>query len=85
MKHIIRWFARFPGTDEDWTPRSAGMSMAANQFGWDVRCSCGWETRTGGAVPRYIRDQIWWHRWDVEHGFESSSTKLNNSGGSVLA
>jgi hypothetical protein len=70
-KHRIRWFARFPGTDEDWTPRTARMSMAANQFGWDVRCSCGWETHTGGAVPRYIRDLIWSHRWDVEHGFAS--------------
>lgn len=70
-KHKVRWFARFPGTDEDWTPRSAGMSMAASQFGWDVRCSCGWETHSGGGVPSYIRQLIWEHRWDVDHGFAS--------------
>ena len=31
-------------------------------WGYDATCSCGWETRTGGALERYIRDQIWAHK-----------------------
>lgn len=54
--HRIRWYVyvngyRFPRT-----------STMRGTWGYDVKCSCGWETRTGGAVERYIRDQVWLHK-----------------------
>jgi hypothetical protein len=36
-------------------------------WGYDVTCSCGWETRTGGATLRYIRDEVWHHKRDYSH------------------
>jgi hypothetical protein len=63
MKHQIRWFARVTPCEEapdGWLPRTAQMRGA---WGWDVRCSCGWATNTGGAVVRYIREQVWLHHF----------------------
>jgi hypothetical protein len=60
-EHKIRWFARFPGSHEDWTPRS--RTMCGSGWNWDVRCSCGWETRTGGATESSIRSDVWLHKW----------------------
>lgn len=61
--HFIRWFARFPDRpDVDWMPRTSSMRGA---WGWDVRCSCGWETRTGGAVERAIRREVRRHKREV--------------------
>lgn len=62
--HRIRWFAR-AGSER--IPRRRGMR--GRDWGWDAECSCGWATRTGGAIQARIREAIWWHRWDVEHGF----------------
>ena len=31
-------------------------------WGYDVTCSCGWDSRTGGAVRRYVREQLDDHR-----------------------
>lgn len=35
-------------------------------WGWDVKCSCGWETRTGGATRRSVEQDLWKHRFDAE-------------------
>jgi hypothetical protein len=62
-KHRIRWFARIePGSVEapdGWLPRTKQMK---GNWGWDVRCSCGQESRTGGATQRYIKERIYWHK-----------------------
>jgi hypothetical protein len=34
------------------------------QWGYDVTCSCGWESRTGGGLKRYVSDQLWQHRFE---------------------
>jgi hypothetical protein len=60
--HRVRWFVRFPGHPDDWTPATAGMVRSS--FGWDVRCSCGWETNTGGGTPGYVEELIWSHKFD---------------------
>lgn len=61
--HRIRWFARFPDTADDWTPRT--RSMVACSFAWDARCTCGWETSTGGAVVAEINRKVRQHRQDA--------------------
>lgn len=30
--------------------------------GWDVECSCGWKSRTGGATRGSVEDELWDHR-----------------------
>jgi hypothetical protein len=66
-EHKIRWYARIPvGSQEapdGWLPRTAQMR---GTWGWDVRCSCGMETRTGGATRRSIRELIWLHKYGIE-------------------
>ena len=57
QKHSIRWFARLDG---EWIPRNSGM--ADSSWGWDVKCSCGLETRTGDATAGSIRDAVHMHR-----------------------
>lgn len=57
--HRIRWFARFPGHSEDWTP--ANRHMVRSGFGWDVRCSCGQASSTGGYTLGAMRDKVWDH------------------------
>lgn len=59
-EHRIRWFARLDG---EWIPRTRQMRGA---WGWDVKCSCGWETRTGGATETSIRRDIWQHKFLAE-------------------
>lgn len=54
--HRIRWYVWAGGVR---IPRTASMR---GLWGYDVTCSCGWETRTGGAVRRYIEDQVWIHK-----------------------
>jgi len=58
--HRVRWFARFPGSAEDWIPATADMVRSG--YGWDVRCSCGQESHTGGYTERAMRDRVWDHR-----------------------
>jgi len=65
-EHRIRWFARVPESLEapdGYLPRSRGMRGA---WPWDARCSCGWESRTGGAVESFVRRMVEEHRADVE-------------------
>lgn len=35
-------------------------------WGWDVECSCGWKTNTGGATRSYIQDQVYFHKFYAE-------------------
>jgi hypothetical protein len=37
------------------------------QWGYDVECSCGrFSTNTGGAVRRYVEDELWDHRFSMQ-------------------
>lgn len=54
--HRISWFVYVDGKQ---IPRQATMR---GQWGYDVKCSCGWETSTGGAVRSYIEREAWFHK-----------------------
>lgn len=41
--------------------------------GYDVTCSCGWESRTGGATRRSVEDLLWDHRYSAQCVEEDSS------------
>lgn len=66
-RHAIRWFGRVAPCDEfpdGFVPRT--RFMRGRDWGWDVRCSCGWESRTGGAIEASVRRNVAEHRLDVE-------------------
>lgn len=35
---------------------------------WDVTCSCGWETRTGGAIKASVMRDVMFHKI-TEHNY----------------
>ena len=48
---------------------------------WDIQCSCGWESRTGGAIKSCVMDMVEDHKV-YDHGYkrdytEKKSTRLN--------
>jgi hypothetical protein len=62
--HRVRWYARHPGHPQDWTPRT--RNMVGGGWAWDVECTCGWASRTGGALQGYLRTVVEDHKWEVE-------------------
>lgn len=63
-QHRIRHYVYLaPG---ELVPREAGMRGA---WPCEAKCSCGWETKTGGAVRSWIERQVADHKWDVAHGY----------------
>jgi hypothetical protein len=61
----ISWWA-IPQSGER-MPRQDSMR---GTWGWDASCSCGWDSRTGGAVFRCVRQMVNEHKL-VEHGIAS--------------
>jgi hypothetical protein len=64
VEHKIRWFVTPDGST--WLPRESGMR---GTWGYDAECSCGWKSRTGGAVERFVRERVREHKWDVANGY----------------
>jgi hypothetical protein len=58
--HTFRWYGILPG---ERVPRNRHMN--GGDWGWDATCTCGFDTRTGGAIQERIRDAIEDHLWDV--------------------
>jgi hypothetical protein len=38
--------------------------MPGKHWGWDAKCQCGWQTRTGGAIQERIKEEIAEHLWN---------------------
>lgn len=58
--HRVRWFV-YTGRGRERIPRVA--TMRGWWPGYDVVCSCGWESRTGGGLRRYITEMVSEHKW----------------------
>jgi hypothetical protein len=52
----IKWFVYAGNTK---IRHEASMQ---GDWGYDVECSCGWTTRTGGATRTYVADEVWFHK-----------------------
>ncbi len=37
-------------------------------YAWDVKCSCGWETKTGGAIKASVKRDVEAHKY-YEHDY----------------
>jgi hypothetical protein len=61
--HRVSWFV---WAGDETIPHTAGMR---GTWGYDAKCSCGWESGTGGAVRRFVQRAVDEHKWDVENGF----------------
>lgn len=61
--HKISWFV-YAGTGVDRVriPRQASMR---GQWGYDVTCSCGWESKTGGGVKRWVTELVEDHKCET--------------------
>lgn len=59
--HTIKWWGVDPASRER-IPRNRHMN--GRDWGWDATCSCGWDSRTGGAIQERVREAIADHkRW----------------------
>jgi hypothetical protein len=56
--HRIRWFVWAGGQKMPHTAMMAGF------WGYDAECSCGWKTRTGGAVRRHVEELVEDHKFE---------------------
>ncbi len=55
-KHFIKWFVYAGGT------KIRHESTMRGAWGYDVECSCGWTTRTGGATLSAMRHEVRLHK-----------------------
>lgn len=55
--HSIRWYGVAEG---ERIPRN--RFMRGGDWGWEAVCSCGWTTRTGGAIEARIREAVADHK-----------------------
>lgn len=64
--HRIRWYVYAGGFGSPLSERiPKTASMRGTWAGYDATCSCGWDSRSGGALRREIERQIADHRDDV--------------------
>ena len=59
--HKIRWYIYTYDSAgrRHMIPRTHGIR---GSWGYDVICSCGWESRTGGAIRTYMEREVWLHK-----------------------
>jgi hypothetical protein len=50
------------------TGRIRHTAAMRGSWGYDVTCSCGWDSRTGGGLRRYVAELLGQHRDDVAAG-----------------
>lgn len=56
-KHAIRWWAVFASERVRRT-----STMKDNDYVWDATCSCGWDSRTGGATMGHVDQLVQEHK-----------------------
>lgn len=71
--HRITWYVREPESEacpDGYRRMTAHFRRTAYMrgFGFDVRCSCGWDSKTGGAVKSYVEEEVRKHRSEAEFG-----------------
>lgn len=69
-QHRIRHYVHSGG---ELIPRESGMR---GEWPCDAKCSCGWETRSGGAVRSFIEKAVRDHKFDVKHGLTHEALAL---------
>lgn len=62
--HRFQWYCiiRNDAGDDIKVRRASWATPGRGFHRFEARCSCGWETHTGGAIPAYIQGRINEHR-----------------------
>jgi hypothetical protein len=60
-RHRIQWWA-YAHDGLGNTEKIRRTHDMRGSWGFDVTCSCGWETKTGGAIRSYLEREIFWHK-----------------------
>jgi hypothetical protein len=68
QKVQIKWFAVL----HDGSKMRNSQGFVHNA--WDVECSCGWKTSTGGAIKASVLRDVWAHK-RFEHNYKWDYTK----------
>jgi hypothetical protein len=55
-KVTIKWFV-YAGAEK--IRYNASMR---GTWGFDAECSCGWQSRTGGAIKASVLEEVKWHK-----------------------
>jgi hypothetical protein len=63
----IKWFVYSMGEKFPKQSRMQGFNA------FDAACSCGWESRTGGAIYRCVKEEVELHK-AIAHNYEWEST-----------
>lgn len=58
--HRVKWWV-YAGRE-----RIRHNASMRGQWGYDVTCSCGWDSRTGGGLKRAVADDLWFHRFSAQ-------------------
>ena len=64
----IQWFAVL----HDGSKMRNNRGFAHNA--WEVKCSCGWETKTGGGIKSWVKELADDHKW-MAHDYEWDFTR----------
>lgn len=64
--HRARWYVYGGGYGSPLVKMPHQASMRGHWPGWDVECSCGWESRTGGATKTSVQLDLDTHRLDEQ-------------------
>jgi len=59
--HRITWWV-YAGSGES-RERIRHTASMRGQWGYDATCACGWDSRTGGALRRYVESEVWFHKF----------------------
>lgn len=62
QKVTIKWFV-WAGDQ-----KMRHESSMRGTWGWDAECSCGWQTRTGGAIRSSVESDVQLHK-TMEHNY----------------
>lgn len=62
-KVTIKWFV-YAGSE-----KIRYTSSMCGTWGYDAECSCGWQSRTGGATKRCVLEEVQSHK-TTEHGYK---------------
>lgn len=65
--HKITWWVL--AGDE----RIRRTSTMRGAWGFDATCTCGWDSRTGGALKNAVQRSVDDHKWDVQCDAETAA------------
>ena len=64
--HQARWFVYTGGYGQPLEKIPHAASTRGHWRGYDVECSCGWESKTGGATKTSVANDLWEHRLSAQ-------------------